>query len=114
VVTVYQYDDQDRVVRAITQSEWTSEDRALMLARQANQKKLHERCGHPKDKAFHPDNEGWYDASDTLVCWACTALDQAADSKAPPHEMHVIRDVRDYDAKPLPPLSPTKGLGEQP
>ena len=75
-----------------------------MLARESNRQQVHDRCGHPKDKAFHPDNEGEYDAEETVVCWACTALDQAADPKAGPHEMRIIRDKRDYDAKPLPSL----------
>lgn len=102
-MTVYQYDDQGRIGRTITQSEWTPEDRALMLARQSNREQVHDRCGQPKDRAFHPDNEGWYDADEVVVCWACTALDQAEDPKAGPHQLHVIRDMRDYEAKPLPP-----------
>jgi hypothetical protein len=103
-VTIYQYDEQGRVARSVTQSEWTSEDRALMLARAENRDKVHQRCGHPKEKAFHPDNEGWYDADDTVVCWACTAMDQAEDPKAGPHELRLIRDTRDYNKLPLPPL----------
>lgn len=108
LVTFYEYDDQGRVARSWTESEWTVEDRALMLARQMYLGTIHERCGHPKDRAFHPDNEGYFEVTDTFVCHACTAMDNHghdyAHGPAKDYELMVVSDTRDYEKSPLPPI----------
>ena len=109
MVTFYDYDEQGRVSRSWTQSEWTAEDRVLMLARQEYLRTLCPRCGHPKDRAWHPDNDGWFEVTDSMTCHACTALanhDHEGPGVAPPVQFHVLSDTRDYDAKPLPPIWP--------
>lgn len=63
-------------------------------------------CRHEKAKAWHPDNDGWLEVTDRIVCHGCTAQKRAEqeDSSEPvkPVEFLVIEDVRDYEAKPLP------------
>lgn len=31
-------------------------------------------CGHPKETAWHPDNEGWFEVVEEITCHGCTAL----------------------------------------
>lgn len=109
IPTFYEYDDAGRMVRSWTGAEWTAEDRALMLGYQLYESRIHHRCGQEKAKAFHPDNDGEYEVhdDDVLVCWACTAMDNyGRDPNAKPnrYELLVVRDLRDYEANPLPPL----------
>lgn len=63
-------------------------------------------CGQPREKAHHPDNDGWYEPTDPVICHACTALARARadDGDAPPAEYFGVIDTRDYAAKPLPPI----------
>lgn len=92
----------------MTESEWTDEDRALLLAYKLWERSLCDGCGQPRSRAHHPDNDGYYRASEAVVCHACTALRRAhqSGSKEPvkPVELfHVVHD-RDYEADPLPVL----------
>lgn len=104
MLTTYEYDTQGRVVRAFTASPWTEEDRALMLAWAAYQRSLCPRCGHPKETAWHPDNEGYFEVLETHECNACTAIARHGNDDQPPVEFLVVSDTRDYDQDPLPPM----------
>jgi hypothetical protein len=108
IPTFYEHDEQGRVVRSWQQPEWTAEDRALMLGRQTYEKSLCGRCGHPKERAWHPDNEGWFEVTEVIECHACTALaahgHDHMSSPAQPVEYLVVSDTRDYVEKPLPPI----------
>lgn len=104
-MTFYQYDDQGRLVRSIQQPEWTAEDRALMLARAMYLRTLCPGiCGQPKELAWSPHNEGWYEAGEEHVCHACTSLQnhgRKPDEQAPV----VFLDLdytRDHATHPLP------------
>jgi hypothetical protein len=104
VLTTYEYDDQGRVARAYTASAWTEEDRALMLAREQYRAGLCPGCGQPKDTAWHPDNEGWFEVTASFECHACTALRREGDASAEPVVFHAVTDTRDYEKSPLPPF----------
>lgn len=104
MLTTYEYDDAGRLLRSWAQSEWTEEDRALMLARDTYRSSLCPGCGQPKDHAWHPDNDGWYEVTVTFECHACTALAREANPGAEPVEFHAVTDTRDYAKNPLPPL----------
>lgn len=97
-----------RVVRQVTASPWTEEDRALLVAYQLYRESLCDGCGQPKHLAHHPDNDGWYDvAPDPVQCHACTALAKAGSKepdKVEPVLMYRILHDRDYGEKPLPML----------
>jgi hypothetical protein len=74
-----------------------------MLARLEVKASVCPGCGHPKATAWHPDNEGFFEETMRVTCWACTAMKQesaADDSK--PVEFVAFTDTRDYAAKPLP------------
>lgn len=109
--TTYVYNDPeypDRVTATYTASPWTDEDRLLMLAWDAYQRTLCPDCGHPRDKAWHPDNDGWFEVTREVVCHACTAADwydTEPEHRPPPRKHLVVTDTRDYDERPLPPLS---------
>lgn len=103
-MTTYEYDDHGRVARALSQSPWTPEDRALMLALNVYNAGNCPNCGHPKATAWHPDNEGWFEVVQTYECNACTALRQHAAPDEQPVEFVVVDDTRDYEANPLPPM----------
>lgn len=110
MLTLYEYDDQGRLVRSLAGSEWTPEDRALMLARQAYLRTLCGKCGHPKETAWHPDNLGWFEVDQVFTCAACTAIaNYDNDGTHKPVEYPLVVDTRDYEAKPLPPM-PTRRL----
>jgi hypothetical protein len=98
------------VTRTLTESPWTPEDRALLLAYRQCKASIHEPCGVPVEKAFNPEMRGYYEATDDepLICWACTAI-AAKDHEGPEPVKpvvvgrHTVIDTRDYDANPLPP-----------
>lgn len=75
-----------------------------MLARDAYKATLCPRCGHPKDHAWHPDNEGWYEVTASFECHACTAMAREGNPSAEPVVFHAVTDTRDYVKSPLPPM----------
>lgn len=75
-----------------------------MLARDMHKKSLCPRCGHPKETAWHPDNEGWFEVTAEFECHACTALARQENGDAPPVEFLGVSDTRDYEKDPLPPM----------
>jgi hypothetical protein len=107
--TVHLYDDEGRLARSITESPWSDEDRALMLAYRMWRHSICEGCGQPKRLAHHPDNDGWYEAT-PVVCHGCTAMRRKANegSKEPvkPVEFYRLAHDRDYDLRPLPMMQP--------
>lgn len=107
--TFHLRDEDGNVVRTVTESPWTEEDRALMLAYRMYLNSLCSGdCGQPRALAHHPANDGWYGVGERVICHACTALKRAANegSKEPvkPVEYYVLDHDRDYDANPLPVL----------
>lgn len=105
--TSYRYDEQGRIERTVTGSPWTEEDRALLLAYQLYRSSLCTGCGQPKHLAHHPDNDGWYETGEPIVCHACTALAKAGakdPSSVDPVQMYRILHDRDYTTSPLPVL----------
>lgn len=100
------------MLRTVTASPWTEEDRALMLGYRSYLATLCPgECGQPRELAHHWDNEGWYSVEDEdrTTCHACTALKQAG-AKEPiePVEFLTISHPRDYATKPLRPTPPKK------
>lgn len=73
LATTYEHGGGGRVVRTITEPAWTDDDRALMLALQLYEDGLCSGCGQPKDRAWHPDMDGWYEAY-TYECNACSTV----------------------------------------
>lgn len=104
MLTTYEHDAQGRVIRAFTASPWTEEDRALMLAREIYLSSLCPRCGQPKDQAWHPDNDGWFEVTATFECHACTALARESNAEAEPVAFHAVTYTRDEEKNPLPPM----------
>lgn len=100
-LTSYVYDAAGRVVRVVTASAWTDEDRALMMAWGKYQAGLC-RCGFPKSLAWHHLNDAAYELDGEFVCYACTAgQDPDEDGVRRPVTYPVVVDVRDYQADPL-------------
>lgn len=113
------YDDAGRVVKTVTRSPWTPEDRALMIARQIHHRSLCPGCGMPKDKAWHPENDGWIELAGVRECLGCQAMEMADwdgnDSNRPKAKKYpVLRDTRNYRDNPLPPLPPLRPRDGEP
>lgn len=101
VTTILPPEGRDKVVRHVTSSQWTMEDRALMLAWRGYQNTLCSGCGFPMDQAWHPDND-WYDA-EPIRCNACSAREEAMHgSSGKPVEYVMLTDTRNYVTHPLP------------
>lgn len=104
--TTYVYDDQGRIAATYTRSPWTTEDRLLLLAYASFKQTLCPGCGQPKKTAWHPDNEGFFEVVEEIVCHACTAIEnhgvEPEHHTTRPHL--VVQDTRDYTERPLPPL----------
>lgn len=102
-MTYYEHDDQGRMIRSSQRSEWTDEDRALMVAYQLYLDSLCPGCGQPRAKAHHSDNDGWYRIAEAVVCHACTvARKHGQDGEVDPVEYLTVVDDRDYQKNPLP------------
>lgn len=109
MLTTYEYDNTPggtwgRVLRSFTASPWTEEDRALMMAHAQYVASLCKGCGHPKEKAWHPHNDGWYEVTETFECNACTALARESNPAAETVEFHAVTYTRDEANNPLPPM----------
>lgn len=94
------------MVRSVAQSEWTAEDRALMLARAMYRRTLCPGpCGQPKELAWNPHNEGWYQGGAEHECHGCTALQNAHQKpgeQLPPVVYLDLDYTRDEAKDPLP------------
>lgn len=101
-VTSYVYDGAGRVARVVTASQWTDEDRALMLALRIHQDSLCPGCGHPKNTAWHHQSIDSFEMDGEFVCWACTAAQHPdKDGQRDPVTYPVVVDTRDYEKFPL-------------
>lgn len=80
-----------------------------MLAYRAYRNSLCPGCHHPTTEAWHPDNDGWYEADEPITCHACTARKKAVSEESEadfkPVEYLDVLYTRPAD-KPLPPLNP--------
>lgn len=54
---------------------WSEQDRLLALALTAHEDSLCGGCGQPKDQAYNPDAQGWFEAR-AVVCAGCAARDE--------------------------------------
>lgn len=89
---------QGRVVRTVTASPWTTEDRALMLAYEQYLATLCPKCRHPKATAWHFDNEGEFEVVEQYTCHPCTLQVDGPE----PVQFVSVADTRDYAEDPLP------------
>jgi hypothetical protein len=105
-VTDHTYED-GRLVRstAVQEAAWTVADRALAEALDLYEAGLCPGCGQPKDRAWHPDQLGWMEVRDNLVCEGCRVT---GEWQAHDHEHGVIPRLVDTRpaSKPLPPWPP--------
>lgn len=72
-----------------------------MLGLAAYRRTLCPRCGHPKDKAWHIDNEGHFEVRAEYVCHPCTVNRSGGEDGAEPVKYYAVVDTRDYEAHPL-------------
>lgn len=66
------------ILRGISKKKWSTVDRLLAVAHVMAQDLLCPGCGQPKNEAFNPDSEGYYEVRDT-VCNGCLAASRDAD-----------------------------------
>lgn len=92
------------MVRVVTSSPWTEEDRALMLAWRTYELSLCSGCGHPKATAWHHQaGESSFTLDGEFICWGCTAA-QAPDKDGnhqEPVKYPVVVETHDHESKPL-------------
>jgi hypothetical protein len=81
---------------------WAHRDRVMAVALTMYEDSLHP-CGHPKDVAFNPDMDGWYEA-EPLTCQACAAVDSynQGREKPEPGEVLFVRNTMPAGVKPRP------------
>lgn len=102
MVTTYIRDGAGRVIRSVTSSVWTQEDRDLMLAWREYQLSLCPGCGHPKETAWHHHSEDSFEHQGDFICWACTAQQEPNEQGEREWvKFPVVTDTRDYDRFPL-------------
>lgn len=99
--TYYTRDEQGQVTHARTVQEpaWLESDRWLALALDVYEQSLCPGCQQRRDRAWHPDMEGWYEPR-TRQCHACSARDgqdvnfaQIEDTGPPDNELHPLPDM---------------------
>ena len=90
-VTEYEYDDDGRLVRAVTEQEpeWDETERGWMVALTAYRMSVHDQCGTYLPDSTGPAAEGAYRAKLPIRCHACTArMDAVATHLKGPHANH--------------------------
>lgn len=110
--TSYTYDDDGQLARTktIRQPQWMTEDRILALALDTYERSLCSGCGQPRDRAWHPDMDGWYEAEE-VICNGCGAIERkareasAGEGNSTPGRKYYAVDVRPAD-QPLHPVDP--------
>lgn len=77
--TVYEYDEDGRLARAVTRTEpeWDSDDRTMALALLDYEADRCPGCGGQMRETTAPDSAGRWDAGLPHRCHACTALSVA-------------------------------------
>lgn len=87
-MTVYEYDEQGRLVRSVTthDAEWSDEDRGYVTAHRRNEHEKCPGCGLPLSETTDPEHEGAYEAPPPMRCHACTPLEHRKDEykQSPP------------------------------
>lgn len=55
----------------------------------------HDRCQIPREIAFDPENDGWFEVDDSTVCGACAELDryEKEHEKNPPEPGTLLRVI---------------------
>lgn len=103
-VTEHVYDDGGRLVRSTATQEaaWSDTDRALAEALDLYEAGLCQGCGQPKDRAWHPDHNGWIDVDARLTCEGCRALGEWQKGEHEPGVIPRLMDTRP-ESVPLPP-----------
>jgi hypothetical protein len=62
---------------------WSDRDLLLSMALTAYEESLCSGCGQPKDEAYNPDAEGWYEAHE-VTCAGCKAQQDHGNGKKEP------------------------------
>lgn len=98
--TEHEYDAEGRLrsSRTVVESAWLDSDRWMALALHEHEATLCPGCHHPVDRAWHPDQDGWYEVR-THECMSCQAL--AGHTPAGTWEYASTVDTRPQD-RPLP------------
>lgn len=73
----------------------TDTDRALMLALELYERSLCPDCRYPRELAYDPDLNGWFEVDDSVVCQACLAREQYVESMNKPEPGQKIAVVLD-------------------
>lgn len=93
-MTVYEYDDEGRLVRSVTthDAEWADEDLGYGKAHRRNEKGKCPGCGLPLAETTNPDNEGAYEAPPPMRCHACTPLEHRKGEykESPPGLLYLV------------------------
>jgi hypothetical protein len=102
-VTEHVYDG-DRLVRSTATQEaaWSDTDRALAEALDLFEAGLCQGCGQPKDRAWHPDQLGWMEVRDNLVCEGCRVTAEWQEGEHDKGTVPRLIDTRPA-SNPLPP-----------
>lgn len=81
--TTYEYDEQGRLVEALTaaESQWTDADRGLLLALLAERRETCSECGHPMSLCRDPSTAGRWQVMEN-VCQATRVAQAVAEDVA--------------------------------
>ncbi|MGW1057627.1 hypothetical protein [Micromonospora rubida] len=104
--TVYEYDEQGRLVRSTPEPEWTDQQLALMLALDEYEASLCRRCGHLLEETTRPEHD-YNNPLATAVympapgmpmqCHCCAALErseQQTNAQNPQHPGAILHAVQ--------------------
>lgn len=81
----------------------------LSLALTAYEDSLCGGCGQPKDRAYNPDMDGWYEARADIQCASCAAMDRHREEtkKPEPGTKSYVIDARPAHDHPRPWVPPS-------
>lgn len=94
-VTTFEYDEEDRLIRSVTEvePEWDDTERAWATALLDVEADTCGGCGQPLSETLRPEAYQGYEAPPPAVCQGCKALHarQRADADAGDKDLHANR-----------------------